>query len=67
MTGRWRRWRDYFLQSKEGGLIQFWKIRVLWKETKDGIFSVKSLYRALVSRNVVQFPNSIIWMPLCSY
>ena len=29
--------------------------RVLWKETKDGIFSVKSLYSALVSRSVVQF------------
>ena len=37
--------------------------RVLWKETKDGIFSVKSLYSALVSRSVVQFPNSIIWSP----
>ena len=29
--------------------------KVLWKETKDGIFSVKSLYSALVSRSVVQF------------
>ena len=37
--------------------------RVLWKETKDGIFLVKSLYCALVSRSVVQFPNSIIWSP----
>ncbi|RVW36131.1 hypothetical protein CK203_079621 [Vitis vinifera] len=37
--------------------------RVLWKETKDGIFSVKSLYSALVSRSVVQFPSSIIWSP----
>ena len=37
--------------------------RMLWKETKDGIFSVKSLYSALVSRRVVQFPNSIIWSP----
>ena len=37
--------------------------RVLWKETKDGIFSVKSLYSALVSRIIVQFPNSIIWSP----
>ena len=37
--------------------------RVLWKETKDGIFSVKSLYSALDSRSVVQFPNSIIWSP----
>ena len=37
--------------------------RVLWKETKDGIFLVKSLYSALVSRSIVQFPNSIIWSP----
>ena len=37
--------------------------RVLWKETKDEIFSIKSLYSALVSRSVVQFPNSIIWSP----
>ena len=37
--------------------------RVLWKETKDGIFSINSIYNALVSRNVVQFPNSIIWSP----
>ena len=35
--------------------------RVLWKETKDRIFSIKSLYSALDSRSVVQFPNSIIW------
>ena len=37
--------------------------RMLWKETKDGIFSVKSLYSALASRRVVQFPNIIIWNP----
>ena len=37
--------------------------RVLWKETKDGIFSVKSLYSALDSRSAVLFPKSIIWSP----
>ena len=37
--------------------------RVLWKETKDGIFSINSIYNALVSRSVVQFHNSIIWSP----
>nr|CAN66499.1 hypothetical protein VITISV_010636 [Vitis vinifera] len=37
--------------------------RMLWKETKDGIFSVKSLYSTLASRRVVQFPNSISWSP----
>ena len=36
---------------------------MLWKETKDRIFSVKSLYNALDSRRVVQFPKSIIWNP----
>ena len=36
---------------------------MLWKETKDGNFSVKSLYSALDSRSAVQFPKSIIWSP----
>ncbi|RVW74735.1 putative ribonuclease H protein [Vitis vinifera] len=35
--------------------------RMLWKETKDGIFSVKSLYSSLASRRDVQFPYSNIW------
>ncbi|RVW27695.1 Retrovirus-related Pol polyprotein from transposon RE1 [Vitis vinifera] len=35
--------------------------RMLWKETKDGIFSVKSLYSLLASRRDVQFPYSNIW------
>ena len=37
--------------------------RVLWKETKDRIFSLKFLYSALDSRSDVQFPKSIIWSP----
>ena len=37
--------------------------KVLWKETKDGIFSLKSLCSALDSRSDVQFPKSIIWSP----
>ncbi|RVW50222.1 Threonine--tRNA ligase, mitochondrial 1 [Vitis vinifera] len=36
---------------------------LLWKETKDGIFSVKSLYSILDSRSGVQFPINIIWNP----
>ena len=36
---------------------------LLWKETKDGIFSVKSLYSILDSRRGVQFPINIIWNP----
>ena len=37
--------------------------RVLWKKTKDGKFSIKSLYGALELRIVVPFPRSIIWSP----
>ncbi|RVX09545.1 hypothetical protein CK203_012354 [Vitis vinifera] len=37
--------------------------RMLWKETKDEIFLVKSLYSTLVSSRVVQFPINIIWNP----
>ena len=36
---------------------------MLWKETKDGIFFVKSLYSALDSRSADQFPKIIIWSP----
>ena len=36
---------------------------LLWKETKDGIFSVKSIYNILDSRRGVQFPINIIWNP----
>ena len=35
--------------------------RVLWKETKDGKFSIKSLYSALELGSTVSFPKSIIW------
>ncbi|KAL6327673.1 hypothetical protein AAG906_022613 [Vitis piasezkii] len=37
--------------------------RMLWKETSNGIFSVKSLYNDLASRRVDQFPNGMIWSP----
>ena len=40
--------------------------RVLWKETKDGKFSIKSLYSAFELRYAVSFLRSIIWS-LCSY
>ena len=37
--------------------------RVLWKMTKDGIFSVKSLYSVVELGNIVLFLRSIIWSP----
>ena len=37
--------------------------RVVWKETKNEIFSVKSLYNTLEPSCVVPFPWSIIWSP----
>ena len=35
--------------------------RVKWMETKDGVFSVKSLYRTMQSRSLASFPSKIIW------
>ncbi|RVW53546.1 hypothetical protein CK203_092382 [Vitis vinifera] len=35
--------------------------RVLWRETKCGKFSVKSLYKSLVLGSPVSFPSSAIW------
>ena len=37
--------------------------RMLWKMTKNGEFSVKSLYGALRTRNATPFPWNIIWSP----
>ncbi|RVW42420.1 hypothetical protein CK203_070906 [Vitis vinifera] len=39
---------------------------MLWKETSNGIFPVKSLYNDLASRRVYQFPNGMIWSPCVS-
>ncbi|CBI18590.3 unnamed protein product, partial [Vitis vinifera] len=35
--------------------------RVRWMDSKDCLFSVKSLYRALQSDSLVSFPSKIIW------
>ena len=35
--------------------------RVRWMESKDGVFSLKSLYRALQLVSLVSFPSNIIW------
>ncbi|RVW97250.1 putative ribonuclease H protein [Vitis vinifera] len=35
--------------------------RVIWRETKCGMFSVKSLYKSLVSGHPISFPSSAIW------
>ncbi|RVW51826.1 hypothetical protein CK203_085751 [Vitis vinifera] len=37
--------------------------RMVWKETKNEIFTVKSLYNSLDHSCVVPFPWSIIWSP----
>ena len=36
--------------------------RVRWVESKDGVFSVKSLYRALQPVSLASFPAKIIWI-----
>ena len=43
-------------------LNPFLKDNLLQKETKNEIFSVKSLYSILDSRRGVQFPINIIWI-----
>ena len=35
--------------------------RVRWMDSKDGVFSVKSLYRALQPVFLASFPSKIIW------
>ncbi|KAJ9705163.1 hypothetical protein PVL29_003294 [Vitis rotundifolia] len=35
--------------------------RVRWMDSKDGVFSVKSLYRALQPMSLDSFPSKIIW------
>ena len=35
--------------------------RVRWMDSKDGVFSVKSLYRALQPVSIASFPLKIIW------
>ncbi|RVW28984.1 DNA-repair protein XRCC1 [Vitis vinifera] len=37
--------------------------RMVWKETKNEIFTVKSLYKSLVHSSAVSFPCNIIWSP----
>ncbi|KAL6345789.1 hypothetical protein AAG906_017541 [Vitis piasezkii] len=49
------------LQGKR--LVAGLEDRVLWKASKNGIFSVKSLYNTLESSRAVPFPWSIIWSP----
>ena len=36
--------------------------KVRWVESKSGVFSVKSLYRALQPVSSAFFPSKIIWM-----
>ena len=51
----------FLLKIQGKGLISDLEDRVLWKKTKDGKFSVKSLYSALELRYAVPFLRSIIW------
>ena len=37
--------------------------KVVWKKTKNGIFTIKSLYSAVEPGNTVRFPRNIIWCP----
>ena len=43
--------------------MQNWRIGCHGKKTKNGIFSIKSLYSAVEPGNAVRFPKNIIWSP----
>ena len=51
----------FLLKIQGKRLISDLENRVLWKETKDEKFSLKSLYSALELRYAILFPRSIIW------
>ncbi|RVW15106.1 DNA-directed RNA polymerase III subunit 2 [Vitis vinifera] len=63
MIGRWRWWRGSFLTLQGKRLVIDLEDRVLWKETKDRKFYVKSLYSALETRSAVSILKNIIWSP----
>ncbi|KAL6321191.1 hypothetical protein AAG906_015535 [Vitis piasezkii] len=50
-----------FLQGKRINVVM--EDRVLWNASKNGIFSIKSLYNTLDSGGAVPFPWRIIWSP----
>ena len=51
----------FFLGLNGKRVQQVVEDRVLWRETKCGKFSVKSLYKSLVLGPPVSFPSSAIW------
>ncbi|RVX21021.1 hypothetical protein CK203_002180 [Vitis vinifera] len=51
----------FFLGLNRKRVQQDVEDRVLWRETKCGKFSIKSLYKALVSGPMVSFPSTVIW------
>ena len=53
----------FLLTLQEKMLVIDLEDRVLWKETKDKNFSIKSLYSALEPRIAVPFSWNIIWSP----
>ena len=57
---------SFLLKIQGKKLISGLEDRVLWKETKNRKFSIKSLYSAFELRYAVSFLRSIIWS-LCSY
>ena len=61
MNGRWKKWKGCFdvLRGRRLG----WMRRIGWGgwTLKDGVFSIKSLYRALQPVSLASFLSKIIW------
>ena len=55
---------ERFLLTIQGkGLNADVEDRMMWRETKNEIFTIKSLYNSLDHSCAVPFPWSIIWSP----
>ncbi|RVX09327.1 putative ribonuclease H protein [Vitis vinifera] len=61
--GRWRE-VERLLSSIQGKRLDAdGEDRMLWKGTKNEIFTVKSLYKSLAHSCAVSFPGNIFWSP----
>ena len=52
---------NFFLKLSEFGRFREKEDKMVWKATKNGMFSVRSFYNALENVGEVTFPSKIIW------
>ncbi|RVW48074.1 Cell division protein FtsZ-like 2-2, chloroplastic [Vitis vinifera] len=52
---------NFFLKLSEFGRFREEEDKMVWKATKNGVFSVRSFYNALENMGEVTFPSKMIW------